>query len=209
MRLLTTLLRFVQYTSLKNNIDESHGLGHAMDVLHYTHKIYLEQRIICPELLEQESIFYSAAILHDMYDHKYENKNIPPLSTVLQYHLKPYEINVVSKIINTMSLSKVKKEGFPELGAYQWAYHIVREADLLTSYDMDRAMIYDMYHSDGNVLSNYEHIIDIFETRINTYYKNNLFLTEYAKVNGHELYEKSIVQLANWKSIIQSYDRYI
>jgi len=209
MRLLTSLLRFVQYTSLKNNIDESHGLGHAMDVLHYTHQIYLQQRNICPQLVEQELVLYSAAILHDMYDHKYTNNNIPPISNVLQYHLKPYEINVVSKIINTMSLSKVKKEGFPELGAYQWAYHIVREADLLTSYDMDRAMIYDMYHSDGNVLSNYDHIIDIFENRINTYYKDNLFLTEYGKANGHKLYEKSIAQLANWKSIIQSYDRYI
>jgi hypothetical protein len=144
-----------------------------------------------------------------MYDHKYTTNNIPPISNVLQYHLKPHEINVVTKIINTMSLSKVKKEGFPELGAYQWAYHIVREADLLSSYDMDRAMIYDMYHSDGNVLSNYEHIIDIFENRINTYYNNNLFLTEYGKANGNKLYEKSIVQLANWKSIIQSYDRYI
>ena len=208
MRLLTSLLRFVQYTSSKYNIDESHGLGHAMDVLHYTHQIYLQQRIIYPQLVEQEPIFYSAAILHDMYDHKYVNTHIPPLSTVLQYHLKPHEITVVKNIINTMSLSKVKKDGFPQLGTYQWSYHIVREADLLSSYDMDRAMMYDMYHSDGNVVANYEHTIEIFESRINTYYNNNLFMTEYAKVKGHELYEKSIVQLANWKSIIKSYDRY-
>jgi hypothetical protein len=209
MRLLTTLLRFVQYTSLKNNIDESHGLGHAMDVLHYTHQIYIHQRIKNPVLIDQEPIFYSAAILHDMYDHKYENKNIPHISTVLQYHLKPHEINIISKIINTMSLSKVKKEGFPQLGTYQWAYHIVREADLLSSYDMDRAMIYDMYHSDGNVLTNYEHTRALFESRVNNYYTDNLFLTEYGKVKGHELLEKSIVQLRNWNSIIQSYDRYI
>jgi hypothetical protein len=53
MRLLTTLLRFVQYTSLKNNIDKSHALGHAMDVLHYTHQNYIHQRIKSPELIEQ------------------------------------------------------------------------------------------------------------------------------------------------------------
>lgn len=80
MRLLTTLLRFVQYTSLKNDIDESHALGHSMDVLHYTHQNYLHQRFKSPQLIEQESIFYSAAILHDMYDHKiYKQKYTPTI----------------------------------------------------------------------------------------------------------------------------------
>jgi HD superfamily phosphodiesterase len=209
MRVLTSLLRFVQYTSMKYGIDESHALGHSMDVLHYTHQIYLQQRVISPQLVEQEPVFYSAAILHDMYDHKYENKNIPPISNVLQYHLKPHEINAVTNIINTMSLSQVKKNGFPYLQDYQWAYHIVREADLLASYDMDRAMIYHMYHSKNDVFSSYENTLALFETRVNNYYKDNLFMTEYGKAKGHELLEKSIVQLANWKSIIQSYDRYI
>jgi hypothetical protein len=108
-----------------------------------------------------------------------------------------------------MSLSQVKKNGFPYLQDYQWAYHIVREADLLASYDMDRAMIYHMYHSKNDVFSSYENTLALFETRVNTYYKDNLFMTEYGKAKGHELLEKSIVQLANWKSIIQSYDRYI
>ena len=76
MRLLTSLLRFVQYTSMKHNIDESHALGHSMKILDYTHKIYLEQRVITPKLIEQEPVFYSAAILHDMYDHKYVNTHI-------------------------------------------------------------------------------------------------------------------------------------
>jgi hypothetical protein len=209
MRLLTTLLRFVQYTSLKNNIDESHALGHAMDVLHYTHQNYIHQRIKSPQLIEQEPIFYSAAILHDMYDHKYTNQNIPPLSTVLQYHLKPHEITVVQNIIDTMSYSTVKKVGFPDLHEYQWAYNIVREADLLSSYDIDRTMIYHMFHSKADVFASYDHTQKLFKSRVQNYYKDNLFMTEYAKVKGHELHEKSIVQLSNWKSIIQSYDRYI
>ena len=209
MRLLTSLLRFVQYTSMKHNIDESHALGHSMKILHYTHKIYLDQRVITPKLIEQEPVFYSAAILHDMYDHKYTNKNIPPLSTVLKYHLKPIEITAVKDIIDNMSLSKVKKDGFPYLQDYQWAYHIVREADLLCSYDLDRAMIYHMFHSKGDVLSSYENTQDLFESRLQNYYRDNLFLTEYGMANGHKLHEKSIAQLENWKSIIQSYERYI
>lgn len=108
-----------------------------------------------------------------------------------------------------MSYSKIKKDGFPDLKNYQWAYHIVREADLLSSYDMDRAMMYHMYHSKDDVLASYENTQTLFESRVNNYYKDNLFMTEYAKVKGHELHEKSIVQLSNWKSIIQSYERYI
>jgi len=209
MRLLTTLLRFVQYTSLKHGIDESHALGHAMDVLHYTHKNYLHQRNKSPKLREQEPIFYSAAILHDIYDRKYTNHNIPPLTKVLQYHLKPHEIDAVKNIVDTMSYSTVKKDGFPHLQDYQWAYHLVREADLLSSYDIDRAMMYHMYHSKDDVLGSYENTKTFFETRVQTYHKENLFMTEYAKSKGRELHEKSIAQLASWKSIIQSYDRYI
>ena len=209
MRLITTLLRFVQYTSLKHGIDESHALGHAMEVLQYSRQIYLRQRSQLPKLREQEVIFYSAAILHDIYDHKYTNAAIPPIAQVLQYHLKPHEICAVKDIVDTMSFSVVKQNGFPDLKDYQWAYHIVREADLLTSYNMDRAMIYHMYHSKDDVLASYENTKTFFENRVKTYYTDNLFMTEYAKSKGHELYEKSIVQLDNWKGIIQTYDKYI
>jgi|LauGreDrversion4_2_1035121.scaffolds.fasta_scaffold31282_3 hypothetical protein len=209
MRLLTTLLRFVQYTSLKNGIDESHSLGHSMNVLHYAHRIYLDQRIKSPQLKTQEPIIYSAAILHDMYDHKYTNNNIPPLTNVLQYYLKPHEIAAVRNIIDTMSYSVVKTDGFPYLQDYQWAYHIVREADLLSSYDIDRAMIYHMFHSREDVLASFENTKAFYESRIKNYQKDNLFMTEYGKAKASELNRKSIEQLENWKSIIQSYDRYI
>ena len=43
-----------------------------------------------------------------------------------------------------MSYSKVNKNGFPELGNYQLCYNIVREADLLASYNIDRCIIYQM-----------------------------------------------------------------
>jgi len=209
MRLLTALLRFVQYTSLKNGIDESHSLGHSMNILHYTHQIYSDQRKKSPQLIEQEPVLYSAAILHDMYDHKYTNNNIPSLSNVLNFHLKPHEITAVRNIIDTMSYSVVKKEGFPYLQDYQMAYHVVREADLLCSYDLDRAMIYHMFHSKDDVIASFENTRAFYESRVKNYHKDNLFMTEYGKAKGHELNKKSIEQLENWKSIIQSYDRYI
>ena len=35
MKILTTILRFVQYSTMKYKIDESHALGHSMNVLYY------------------------------------------------------------------------------------------------------------------------------------------------------------------------------
>ena len=42
-----------------------------------------------------------------------------------------------------MSYSKVKVHGYPELGDYQLAYHIVRESDLLTAYNIPRSIVYN------------------------------------------------------------------
>lgn len=209
MRLLTTLIRFVQYTSLKNNIDESHALGHAMKVLYYTHQNYLHELPNSPQIKGQETVMYSAAILHDMYDHKYETKNVKPIQEVLQYQLKPYEVNAVEEIINSMSYSKVKTAGFPELGKYQVAYHIVREADILASYDIDRAIIYDMYRSTGDIHNSYDNMMVFFENRVKNYHKDYLFMTDYGKKMGDELRIKSIDQITSWKSIINTFDRYI
>lgn len=209
MRLLTTLLRFVQYTSIKNKIDESHALSHSMKVLHYAQEGFRNQTQKSPLLKPHEPIIYTAAILHDLYDKKYDTFNVPPLSSVLEYKLKPHEIKVVDQIIHTMSYSTVKKEGFPYLGDYQNAYHIVREADLLASYDVDRAFIYHMFHSNDDIWKTYEESRNFCENRVLKYHDDNLFMTDYGKAKGLELRTKLIEQLDSWKSVIHSYDRYI
>jgi hypothetical protein len=108
-----------------------------------------------------------------------------------------------------MSYSKVKKAGFPELGKYQLAYHIVREADILASYDIDRAIIYDLYRSTGDIHHSYDNTIAFFENRVQNYHKDHLFMTDYGKKTGLELCKKSIEQLSCWKSVINTFDRYI
>lgn len=209
MRVLTTLLRFVQYTCIKNKIDESHGLGHSMKVLHYAQENLKIQIPKNPALLKQEPIIYTAAILHDIYDRKYTSVDTPPVAEVLKYKLKPHEIKVVEQIINTMSYSKVKKEGFPEMGDYQNAYHIVRESDLLASYDVDRTLIYHMFHSKDDFWKTYEESCEFCENRVLKYHDDNLFMTEYGKSKGQELHTKLKEHLASWKSVIHTYDRYI
>ena len=62
-----------------------------------------------------------------------------------------------------MSYSKVKKNGFPDLGIYQNAYHVVREADLLSAYDFDRAIIYDMKANNKPFDQSYDHAQKLFD----------------------------------------------
>jgi hypothetical protein len=209
MKLLPTLFRFVQLTSMKHNIDESHSIGHSMEVLHNTHQIYMNNIYRYPEIKSQESIIYTSAIIHDMCDKKYLNQSdgIYKINDLLKHKMSYCDIDITNKIISTMSYSTVKKNGFPDLGKYQMAYHIVREADLLTAYDFDRSIIYHMYKTDGDFLKSYANAHELFENRVLRHHKDDLFITEYSKKKGLELHEKALVQMAAWRRIIDSYDR--
>jgi HD superfamily phosphodiesterase len=208
MKILSTLLRFVQLTSTKNNIDESHSLGHSMEVLHNANHIFMNNMFKYPEIKDQETIIYTSAIIHDMCDKKYMNQTegIKQINDLLQYKMNYHDIDIIKQIISTMSYSTVKKNGYPNLGKYQMAYHIVREADLLTAYDFDRSVIYHMHKTDGDFLKAYENALNLFENRVLRHHKDELFITEYSKKKGLELHDKALFQIQSWKKIIDSYD---
>jgi HD superfamily phosphodiesterase len=74
MSLLTKLLHFVLLVSKKCNIDESHGLSHSMNVLHFAHNILENEKKNYPYLENQSKIIYVSAAIHDMCDKKYVNE---------------------------------------------------------------------------------------------------------------------------------------
>jgi hypothetical protein len=179
-----------------------------MNVLYYAQQNFNKEVIKNPTLRTQEQLIYSVAMLHDLYDRKYPTSTIMPIRTVLQYKLKIHDIDAVEKIINTMSYSKVKKQGYPDLGKYQLAYHIVREADLLASYDFDRAMIYNMYHTTSDIFNTFKESKEFFENRVLKYQEQDMFLTDYGKSKSLELQIKSMEQITTWNNVIQSFERY-
>ena len=189
MKLLPSLLRFVQMTSIKHKIDESHSLGHSMEVLHYVNHIYMDNIFKYPELYNQEKVIYTSAIIHDMCDKKYLNQTdgICEINNLLENKMNAFEMNKVDEIIGTMSYSTVKKNGFPNLGEYQMAYHIVREADLLASYDFDRSVIYHLNRG-NNLTSSYYNALEIFYERV-PILKNEEELQSYIKNETAKLYE--------------------
>lgn len=209
MKLLSSLLKFVQLTSIKNNIDESHALGHSMEVLHYANNIYMDSIFKYPEIRYQESVIYTSAIIHDMCDKKYLNQSdgINKINHFLTNKLNYNQIDKINQIISTMSYTNVKQNGYPNLGNYQMAYHIVREADLLTAYDFDRSLIFHMHKTNSDFLKSYDNALDIFENRVLKHHSDGLFVTEFSKRKGEELHNKALMQIKTWEKIISSYER--
>lgn len=135
-----------------------------------------------------------------------QTEGIKQINDLLQYKMNYHDIDIIKQIISTMSYSTVKKNGYPNLGKYQMAYHIVREADLLTAYNFDRSVIYHMHKTDGDFLKAYENALNLFENRVLRHHKDELFITEYSKKKGLELHDKALFQIQSWKKIIDSYD---
>jgi hypothetical protein len=158
-----------------------------------------------PYLGSQTNVIYSAAVLHDMCDKKYmkQEEGVAEIEQFLKKEVKltPEEVHYTKRIMETMSYSTVKKYGYPDLGDYQMAYHVVREADLLTSYDFDRAMIYHLNR--GNDLTNsYQNALEVFQDRVFNYNTDKLLLSDYAMTQSYPLTLKALKQMTTWNRIL-------
>ena len=202
--LITKLFHFVMLITARHKIDESHSISHSMDVLHFAHNIYNSQLYQSPELKEHERLIYVSAIIHDMCDKKYmnENEGVAEIEEYLEDKLPPEEIDMTKRIVSTMSYSTVKKNGFPDLGIYTPAYHIVREADLLSAYDFDRSMIYHMYKDNNSVEQSFKNAKDLFKTRVLRHENDGLFITDYSKTYHPYLYNKALIRMNAWERIL-------
>ena len=214
MSLLTKLFQYVLLTSSKYNIDETHGVSHSMKVLQFANNIYEAERFKHPILQQQEKVIYVSAILHDMCDRKYvnEEEGLLSINNFLKDKLTPDELYATKKIISTMSYSKVKKSGFPDLQEYQMAYHVVREADLLSAYDFDRCMLYNMrcqVKNNGStdevkIMDAYNDANELFNKRVLAHNKDRLFVTDYSKERYLELHIDAMRRMNAWKRIMKN-----
>jgi HD superfamily phosphodiesterase len=184
----------VMHLTKKYNIDESHSLKHSMEVMRFAYEIFTSERQSNPHITSQETIILAAAILHDMCDRKYvpdEAVAIQEIRDFMAGHLTADELDIIVSIVTTMSYSKVKKSGYPDLGEYQLAYHIVREADLLAAYDIDRCVIFGMAVTKLNYTDAFARATELYRERVLTYRSDGLFVTEYSNRRSLELESKS------------------
>ena len=203
VNLVNHLFCYVIKTSKDYNIDESHALKHSIDVYKFANKIYNSEVKYNPYLKEQQKIIITSAILHDMCDKKYINEQVG-INMIKDYckdYISEDEINIIENIILTMSYSKVKKNGYPELNDYELAYHIVREADLLAAYDIDRTIIYSMYKENLNYHDAIKRTIELFKNRVLQYRNDNLFITNFSEKESLILHEKAVNDLIDLKEL--------
>lgn len=199
-KLLNTLFSHLKDVCENQNIDESHAIGHAMKVLKISNDIYKSELEKHPYLLEQRKIIYTSAVIHDICDKKYMseetgNNILKELFNDLgeQSLLSREEIKIVNTIVNTMSYSKVRIDGYPDLGKYQLVYHIVRESDLLAAYEYERCITYTMYTSKKDYTSSIDRAKKLFDIRILKYIEDDLFLTEYS-INLAKKWHKETIE---------------
>ena len=196
--------KYVIDTSNHFKIDESHALKHSMEVYGFAKRIYESEVKNNPQLEQQSEIIYMAAIGHDMCDKKYmdEKEGIERYKNYLTSYMSPDDLEVMGKIIGTMSYSKVKVNGYPDLGKYQLAYHIVREADLLAAYDIDRCIMYSI-HKDSNEYSKALKIaLELFDNRVFRMRQDRLFKTKYSRNESLKLHKKAKKEVDSLKNIL-------
>ena len=176
------------------NIDESHALKHSMNVYHNAYEIYKSELPTNKLIEKQQNIIFSSAILHDMCDKKYidQDSGLRVIYSYMHTYLTDEEFDIISKIITTMSYSTVKKNGYSDLGEYQLAYHIVREADLLAAYDIDRCIMYGMNMDKIPYSEALNRAVSLFERRILTYRSDDLFVTQYSKDKSVKLHNDAV-----------------
>jgi len=200
--LLNIVVNYVIITSKRLNIDESHALKHSIDVFNYANNIVESKIQTNPILNKQRDVISVSSLLHDMCDSKYilnEPSELNNIDNILIQHMNDKDRMAVSNIISTMSYSKVKKNGYPNLHEYQDAYHIVREADLLSGFDINRCIIFGLKKENLEYTDAVKRAIDLYDSRMSKYIEDDLFISEYAikkanELNNQSKYDISVLQ---------------
>jgi HD superfamily phosphodiesterase len=139
-------LNFVKKYCKKYNIDKSHNEHHSKEVLYWALDTMKNMNTTFRKT--ELNVISEACILHDMVDSKYRGADGEHVHNFLKQKYNTEETDAVMNIINTMSYSKIMKQDrvvFPEWidhSPYKRAFHIVREGDLLSSYNIARMIEY-------------------------------------------------------------------
>jgi len=145
------LYAYIESLCKEYNIDESHDLQHSVRCVQWVHRLADAEPTLTT--LERHVAVYAAA-LHDMCDHKYTD--VPFACRRIHAWLRSNGwteelANVILQIITTMSYSRLRAarvDGrivYPNHGRWQMVYHIVRHADLLEGYRVNRCYWYQKH----------------------------------------------------------------
>ena len=198
MRILRTIVsfvplveRFVQQKCELYNIDASHNLHHSHQVEHLASVIAKRDYHLNTR---QKEILYLSSMLHDMCDRKYTPRvqAILDISNFLvkRCYTPMMTHDAVLEIVTSMSYSQIVKpcgsvvypDWLDEMPEWAEVFHIVREADLLTSYDLKRMVHYKHdklgFHYPSDI---YDDVVQTVERRMSKLLSKGLFVSSSSK----------------------------
>jgi hypothetical protein len=171
--------QLVKKLSKIGNIDNSHNHNHAKEVLFWSTEIIKQ----LPFSLSRDEILMigQCSLLHDLIDPKYTDFSIEVETHLKKYH-STRDVYFMMKIMNTMSYSKiVSPQGiihYPKWvsnSPYLNTFHITREADLLSSYNIARMIEYreNMGTYTDNEIK--KEVIELYHNRMDKLISRQLF----------------------------------
>jgi len=180
---MTKVWEFVAQRCAEHGIDDSHGLIHSKATVMWAKLLLDSFEDVSAE--ERKFALYGAA-LHDMCDSKYMDVSAGQaqirswlLDSAGGWSVE--DADALIGVIGTTSYSKLKKacvvgeDGkvvivYPEHGKWQRAYHIIRHADLLDAYIVERCMLYNEHiYPTMSAEESWARVIRIFDDRVFKY----------------------------------------
>lgn len=149
-------LELIKQHGIKYKIDESHNEIHSKEVLYYGAELIKDEKLSEME----KKILILGCLFHDVVDKKYLDPNDNPQELLKDMLLEMEQDEEIVKdttlFINNLSYSKtvVLDEYYepyfvePEFlhnHTHRRVYHYIRNADLLSSYNLRRAFLYHYY----------------------------------------------------------------
>jgi HD superfamily phosphodiesterase len=148
---METLYDFIESLCREYKIDASHDLQHSIRCVAWVNRLADADPAFTVD--ERRMAIYAVA-LHDMCDAKYTDVYVASrrVRTWLCTNGWTEELaDAIIHIITTMSYSKLRAAMvdaeivYPDHGRWQAVYHIVRHADLLEAYRVDRCYLYQKH----------------------------------------------------------------
>lgn len=141
--------------SVAGHVDNSHNHEHSKEVLFWSLEI-MERLPFQLSKLEVDMIG-QCSILHDFMDSKYINFSNEIRVHLIRYYTKPH-VDIMMNIMNSMSYSKIVLSDntiyYPDwvsMSPFKNVFHVTREADLLSSYNIARMIEFRIYNPNYRV----------------------------------------------------------
>lgn len=176
---------FAKQLSVAGHIDNSHNHEHSKEVLFWSIEI-IERLPFQLSKLELDMVS-QCSLLHDFMDSKYTNFSNEIRTHLMSYYTKEH-VDIMMDIMNTMSYSKIVSPNnevcYPDwvsMSPFSNVFHITREADLLSSYNIARMIEFRIYNKNYRIPLHTEESIkkevkELYFERMDKLIERNLFV---------------------------------